>query len=111
VGGENEWRNIDIVQLLCTILERRFREDASLAQRFPRCPAAQGAAISTLIQFVEDRLGHDWRYAIDPSKVRADLEFAPRERFETGIERTVSWYLANEPWWRAILSGEYRRAR
>jgi dTDP-glucose 4,6-dehydratase len=111
VGGENEWRNIDIVRLLCSILERRFAEDASLARRFPRCPAASGTPISTLIQFVEDRLGHDWRYAIDPSKVRSDLDFSPHERFETGIERTVSWYLANERWWRAILSGEYRSAR
>ena len=111
VGGENEWRNLDIVRLLCSILERRFAEDASLAERFPKCPAANGTPISTLIEFVTDRLGHDWRYAIDPSKVRADLAFAPRERFETGIEKTVTWYLANESWWRAILSGAYRAAR
>ena len=111
VGGENEWRNIDIVRLLCSILERRFEQDASLAKRFPQCPAAKGVSITTLIQFVEDRLGHDWRYAIDPTKVRADLGFAPRERFETGIEKTVSWYLENEQWWRTILSGEYRAAR
>jgi dTDP-glucose 4,6-dehydratase len=111
IGGENEWRNIDIVRLLCSILERRFRDDASLADRFPQCPAARGAPISSLIQFVEDRLGHDWRYAIDPRKIRGELGFSPRERFETGIEKTVEWYFANEPWWRAILSGEYRAGR
>jgi dTDP-glucose 4,6-dehydratase len=111
VGGENEWRNLDIVQLLCSILERRFREDPSLAKRFPRCPAAEGKPVASLIQFVVDRLGHDWRYAIDPSKIRGELGFSPRERFETGIEKTVSWYLANEQWWRGILSGEYLAAR
>jgi dTDP-glucose 4,6-dehydratase len=110
VGGENEWRNIDIVQLLCSILERKFAEDSSLAARFPQCPAAKGRPVAKLIAFVTDRLGHDWRYAIDPSKIRSDLGFSPRERFETGIEKTVSWYLDNENWWRAILSGKYRPA-
>jgi dTDP-glucose 4,6-dehydratase len=108
VGGRNEWRNIDIVQLLCSILERRFTEDASLAARFPNCPAAAQRPISTLIQFVTDRLGHDWRYAIDSRKVSEELGFVPVERFETGIEKTVDWYLANESWWRAVLSGAYR---
>ena len=108
VGGENEWRNIDIVQLLCASLERRFSSDRSLAARFPNCPAAQGKSVSSLITYVEDRLGHDWRYAIDPSKVRAELGFQPREKFETGIERTIDWYLEHESWWRNVLSGEYR---
>jgi dTDP-glucose 4,6-dehydratase len=108
VGGENEWRNIDIVHLLCSILDRRFRADGTLSLRFPRCPAARGESVSSLVRFVEDRLGHDWRYAIDPAKIRRELGFSPRERFETAIEKTVDWYLANEAWWRAILSGEYR---
>jgi len=108
VGGENEWRNIDIVQLLCASLERRFSSDRSLAARFPNCPAAQGKSVSSLITYVEDRLGHDWRYAIDPSKVRAEFGFQPREKFETGIERTIDWYLEHESWWRNVLSGEYR---
>jgi dTDP-glucose 4,6-dehydratase len=104
IGGANEWRNIDIVRLLCSILERRFRDDAALARRFPSCPAARGQSIDSLIAYVEDRLGHDWRYAIDPSKVHAELGFAPRERFETGIEKTVDWYLANEAWWRSVAA-------
>ncbi len=111
VGGENEWKNIDIVHRLCSIIETRFQADASLADRFPRCPAAKGEPVSSLIEFVQDRLGHDWRYAIDPTKIRSELTFSPRERFETGIEKTVDWYLANEAWWRAILSGEYRKSR
>jgi dTDP-glucose 4,6-dehydratase len=110
VGGENEWRNIDIVHLLCASLERRFAAESALATRFPNCPAATGKSVTTLIKFVEDRLGHDWRYAIDPAKIRRELGFAPFERFETGIEKTIDWYLANEPWWRSVVSGQYRAA-
>jgi dTDP-glucose 4,6-dehydratase len=108
VGGENEWRNIDIVHLLCTSLDRRFREDPELARRFPNCPAARGQPVNTLLSFVADRPGHDWRYAINPSKVRTELGFSPVERFETGIEKTIDWYLDNEDWWRDVLSGRYR---
>ncbi len=56
-----------------------------------------------------DRLGHDWRYAIDASKIERELGFRPQETFESGIEKTVDWYLANESWWRDVLSGAYRR--
>jgi dTDP-glucose 4,6-dehydratase len=110
VGGCNEWRNIDIVHLLCASLERRFRERPELATRFPSCPAAKGRPIHELVTFVTDRAGHDWRYAIDASKIRSELGFAPTERFETGIEKTIDWYLANESWWRAVLSGAYQKS-
>lgn len=110
IGGCNEWRNIDIVHALCELLDRRFAASSELAQRFPKCPAANAKPTSSLITYVTDRLGHDWRYAIDAARMRTELGFVPRERFETGIEKTVDWYLANEPWWRAVLSGEYRRA-
>jgi dTDP-glucose 4,6-dehydratase len=110
VGGCNEWRNIDIVHKLCELLERRFAADPSLRARFPKCPASQGKPVSSLITYVTDRLGHDWRYAIDASRIRQELGFEPVENFETGIEKTVDWYLANEPWWRAVLNGEYRKS-
>jgi dTDP-glucose 4,6-dehydratase len=109
VGGHNEWRNIDIVRHLCTILERRFSQDASLRNRFPKCPAARGERIDSLITFVTDRLGHDWRYAIDAAKIERELGFKPQESFETGIEKTVDWYLSHESWWRDVSSGAYRR--
>jgi len=109
VGGRNEWRNIDIVQLMCAVLDRRFHGEPLLRERFPQCPAARGASTRELITFVADRPGHDWRYAIDANKVCAELGFAPTERFETGIEKTIDWYLTNEQWWRGILSGEYRQ--
>jgi dTDP-glucose 4,6-dehydratase len=61
------------------------------------------------VRFVTDRPGHDRRYAIDATKIQRELGFAPQERFETGIRRTLRWYLDNEPWWRAIQDGSYRQ--
>ena len=100
VGGRNEWRNIDIVHLLCRLIEEAFAKDSSLARRFPDCPAARGVPLEHLISFVPDRPGHDRRYAIDARKIDRDLGFSPRESFETGIRKTVAWYLSHEAWWR-----------
>jgi dTDP-glucose 4,6-dehydratase len=100
VGGRNEWRNIDIVRLLCQLVEDSFANDSALAQRFPDCPAARGLSLQQLISFVPDRPGHDRRYAIDAGKIDRDLGFSPRESFETGIRKTVAWYLSHEAWWR-----------
>ncbi|MFT6288005.1 MAG: dTDP-glucose 4,6-dehydratase [Alcanivorax sp.] len=103
IGGNNEWRNLDIVQLLCQRLDARFIADATLSQRYPDAPQANGGSARDLIQFVEDRAGHDWRYAIDASRISNELGYNPRESFETGIERTLDWFLANEDWWRPLL--------
>jgi dTDP-glucose 4,6-dehydratase len=108
IGGCNEWRNIDIVRELCALLEQKFAADATLGRRFASCPAARGTAVESLISFVADRPGHDWRYAIDASKIERELGFRPAETFETGIRKTVDWYLSHESWWRAILDGSYR---
>ena len=86
VGGHNEMRNIDIVRLICQKLGKS--ED--------------------LITYVTDRKGHDLRYAIDPSKIRAELGWAPETCFSDGIDRTIEWYLSHRPWWEEIISGEYR---
>ncbi|MDX1736240.1 MAG: GDP-mannose 4,6-dehydratase, partial [Halioglobus sp.] len=64
----------------------------------------RGDSSSSLIEFVEDRAGHDWRYAIDATKITRELGYAPRESFASGIELTLDWYLANEHWWRPLLS-------
>jgi dTDP-glucose 4,6-dehydratase len=109
VGGRNEWKNIDIVRLLCRLLDEAFRNDSSLARRFPRSPAARGGSGEELISFVKDRPGHDRRYAIDATKIERELGFCPRESFETGIRKTIQWYLSNEPWWRNVMDGGYRR--
>jgi dTDP-glucose 4,6-dehydratase len=108
VGGKNEWANIDIVRLVCTLVDTEVRSDTSIAARFPNCPASQGRASDELITFVADRPGHDRRYAIDPTKIETELGFIPDETFETGIRRTVKWFLMNESWWRAVMDGTYR---
>lgn len=102
VGGCNEWRNIDIVRLVCSLLDKRFSTEPSLRERFPNCPAAKGKSCESLIAFVTDRPGHDFRYAIDATKIDRELGFKPAETFENGIAKTVDWYLGNEDWWRPL---------
>ncbi|MEP5566221.1 MAG: dTDP-glucose 4,6-dehydratase [Halioglobus sp.] len=103
IGGNNEWNNLDIVHLLCEQMDARFAADDSLGQRFPDSPCAKGGSARDLIVFVEDRAGHDWRYAIDASKISGELGYEPAETFETGLGKTLDWYLANEDWWRPLL--------
>jgi dTDP-glucose 4,6-dehydratase len=108
VGGCNEWRNIDVVNAICDRVDAAFAEDPELSARFPRCPAASGRSVRELVSFVTDRPGHDWRYAIDATKIRKQLGFVPSVTFESGLARTVEWYVANEKWWRDVLTGAYR---
>lgn len=98
VGGHAERRNIDVVQGLCAILDRIK-------------PRADKVSYEKQISFVTDRPGHDFRYAIDSSKLETDLGWAPRESFETGLEKTVRWYLENERWWRPLLERKYSGQR
>ena len=109
VGGRNEWANIDIVKLVCALVDARLAADASLAARFSASPASRGAAAESLITYVTDRKGHDRRYAIDATKIESELGFIPEETFETGIRKTVDWFLSNEAWWRAVMDGSYLR--
>ncbi len=108
IGGNNEWANINTVKLLCSIVDAAFAADASLAQRFAGSPCARGTPAATLITFVNDRPGHDTRYAIDATRIMGELGYRPRETFESGLAATVQWYLANEPWWRGIQDQSYR---
>jgi dTDP-glucose 4,6-dehydratase len=103
IGGNNEWNNLDIVHLLCDQMDARFVADPSLAQHFPEAPGANGSSARELIVFVEDRAGHDWRYAIDAGRIARELRYRPHESFETGLQRTLDWYLSNEPWWKPLL--------
>lgn len=103
IGGHNEWANLDIVKLLCRVMDERFANDSALATRFPNAPQVRGERSDSLIEFVTDRAGHDWRYAIDASKIEQALGFVPNQTFETGLAKTVDWYLANEVWWRPLL--------
>jgi len=99
IGGHNEKRNIEVVQTICTIL------DDLAADRAP------DGGYETLITYVKDRPGHDRRYAIDASKIADELGWQPEETFETGLRKTVEWYLNNEQWWQRVLSGDYKLAR
>ena len=103
IGGNNEWSNLDIVHLLCDALDARFAASEELARRFPHAPAARGESARDLVTYVADRAGHDWRYAINAGKAARDLGYAPLETFETGIARTIDWYLDNPDWWRPLL--------
>lgn len=95
VGGWNEKANIDVVNTLCSILDELQ-------------PRADGQSYSTQITFVKDRAGHDRRYAIDATKLERELGWKPAETFETGIRKTVQWYLANQQWVNNVTSGAYR---
>jgi dTDP-glucose 4,6-dehydratase len=108
VGGNEEHANLDIVRRLCAGVDAAFRERPELAQRFPDAPAAKGTGTESLVTFVKDRPGHDWRYAIDASRIKAELGFEPRHDFESGLARTIDWMLDNEPWWRGVMDGSYR---
>lgn len=97
VGGHNERTNLDVVKTVCSILdELRPRDEGRYAD---------------LITYVEDRPGHDLRYAIDPSKLMGELGWRPQENFDTGIRKTVEWYLANEWWWKPIRESKYSGER
>jgi dTDP-glucose 4,6-dehydratase len=108
VGGRNEQVNIELVRMICSMLDDRFAQDASLRIRFPNCPAASGDKCESLVAFVDDRPGHDRRYAIDASYLESTLGFRPARTMETGLGQTIGWYLDNEPWWRGVMDGGYR---
>ncbi len=108
VGGNSECENIEIVRTLCALADEAFASDAELRTRFPNCPAAIGKASEQLIQFVKDRPGHDRRYAINYAKIASELGYQPRVPLAEGLRQTFDWYVENVPWWREVMSGEYR---
>jgi len=95
VGGFNEWKNIDLVKLLCTLMDEKLQRPSGTSEK--------------LISFVKDRPGHDLRYAIDASKINAQLGWKPSVVFEEGLSKTIDWYLENEEWLRNVTSGDYQQ--
>jgi len=95
IGGNNEWTNIDLIKLLCTIMDKKLNRAAGTSER--------------LITYVSDRPGHDLRYAIDSSKIQNELGWSPIPDFAQGLERTVDWYLTNAKWLDRVLSGDYEK--
>ena len=98
IGGNNEIRNIDVVTTICDLLNEIS-------------PSENGSSYADLITYVKDRPGHDFRYAIDAGKIQNNLGWSPKESFETGIRKTIHWYLDNQDWWRAIQDNTYRQER
>ncbi len=95
IGGNNEWKNIDLVLLLCRIMDKKLGREEGTSEK--------------LITFVTDRAGHDLRYAIDSSKLQNELGWEPSLQFDEGLEKTVEWYLDNESWLNNVTSGDYQK--
>lgn len=100
IGGHNEKTNLEVVHTICDLLEEIAPDKPSGIDKY-----------RDLITFVKDRPGHDARYAIDASKIERELGWVPEETFETGLRKTVQWYLTNAPWWERVLSGAYQMQR
>ena len=98
IGGNNEIKNIDVVLTICSLLDEMS-------------PREDGSKYSKLITYVQDRPGHDFRYAIDATKINQELGWSPKESFETGIQKTINWYLNNQQWWQAIQDNTYQQER
>ncbi len=98
VGGNNEIQNIDIVKTICSILDEVL-------------PSKYRKSYRELMKFVTDRPGHDFRYAIDSSKLKNKLNWAPKETFDSGIRKTIDWYLENQVWWKQIQNNTYQQER
>jgi len=94
IGGFNEWKNIDLVKLLCQIMDHKLRRNTGTSEK--------------LLTYVKDRPGHDLRYAIDASKINEELGWKPLVTFEEGLEKTINWYLSNEEWLQNVTSGSYK---
>jgi dTDP-glucose 4,6-dehydratase len=95
IGGFNEWKNIDLVKLLCSIMDKKLNRTEGESEQ--------------LITYIKDRPGHDRRYAIDASKINKELGWYPSVTFEEGLEKTIDWYLANTEWLEHVTSGDYRK--
>ena len=102
IGGHNEKRNLEVVEAICELLDELVPLQAD---------RQQAGSYKELITFVTDRPGHDRRYAIDASKIQRELGWVPQETFETGLRKTVQWYLDNREWWQRVLSGAYQLGR
>lgn len=109
IGGGAERENVAVVTALCEIADELFAANAFMAERFPNAAPARGEPAAGAIRYVPDRPGHDRRYAINCDKLRAELGYAPQRSITEGLRATFQWFIDNEPWWREVTSGEYRR--
>ncbi len=94
IGGFNEWKNIDLVKLLCRMMDEKLNRDFGTSEK--------------LITFIKDRPGHDLRYAIDANKIKKELGWSPKVTFEQGLEKTIDWYFENQDWIQNVINGDYK---
>jgi dTDP-glucose 4,6-dehydratase len=94
IGGNNEWKNIDLIKVLCKVMDKKLGRELGTSEK--------------LITYITDRAGHDLRYAIDSSKLQRELGWKPSLQFEEGLEKTVDWYLSNTEWLNNVTSGTYK---
>ncbi|MEM7701089.1 MAG: dTDP-glucose 4,6-dehydratase [Pseudomonadota bacterium] len=104
IGGGAELPNMEVIEAICREVDRAFEEVDGLAERYPEAPAAEGTPSESLKTFVTDRAGHDRRYAIDETKARGELQYAPKRTFEEGLRQTLRWYLDREDWWKPLAA-------
>ncbi|MEL6707981.1 MAG: dTDP-glucose 4,6-dehydratase [Pseudomonadota bacterium] len=104
IGGGAELPNMEVIEAICREVDRAFEEIDGLVERYPDAPAAKGTPSDSLKTFVTDRAGHDRRYAIDETKARAELQYAPERTFEEGLRQTLRWYLDREDWWKPLAA-------
>ena len=109
IGGGEELPNLAVIDRICATVDEAFAQRRELVQRFADAPAGKGKPSAVLKTYVADRKGHDRRYAIDESKIRRELGYAPAYSFADGLHKSVHWYLDNEPWWRSVMDGSYRQ--
>ncbi len=95
IGGSNEWKNLEVIKLLCRILDHKLNREVETSEK--------------LINFIKDRPGHDRRYAIDSNKLQSEIGWKPAHDFKEGLEITVQWYLENKKWLESVISGDYRK--
>jgi len=95
IGGNNEWKNIDLILVLCRLMDEKMKRPAGTSEK--------------LVTYVKDRAGHDLRYAIDSSKLQKDLGWKPSVTFEAGLAKTIDWYLENQQWLDNVTSGDYQK--
>jgi len=109
IGGGLEAENIELVHLLCELAREAFHEQPELSSKFPRCPAARDEDAESLPEYVQDRPGHDRRYAIDCHKIERELGYHAHVSLERGLRDTFAWYSQHEDWWRMVMDGSYRQ--
>ncbi|QBZ83712.1 dTDP-glucose 4,6-dehydratase [Hydrogenovibrio crunogenus] len=111
IGGHNEKQNIEVVKTICAVLEEFYPSENNPNIDSYSCQPGNAGSYVALIKYVADRPGHDMRYAIDASKIQRELGWTPQETFESGIRKTVQWYLDNQAWCQHVQDGSYQRER